>query len=86
MKIGMFTDTFYPCINGVSASSLYYAKELAKMGHHIYIFCPRYRGRKGGEDVVTDFPESLFCGVLPSPPPPIRNTQSRSRDWDSEYP
>jgi 1,2-diacylglycerol 3-alpha-glucosyltransferase len=46
MHIGIFTDTYYPVINGVSASTLYFSKELVKRGHHVSIFCPRYTGTK----------------------------------------
>ncbi|MBN2533719.1 MAG: glycosyltransferase [Spirochaetales bacterium] len=44
MHIGIFTDTYYPVINGVSASTLYFTEELVRRGHHISIFCPRYKG------------------------------------------
>ncbi|MBN2442939.1 MAG: glycosyltransferase [Spirochaetales bacterium] len=46
MHIGIFTDTYYPAINGVSASTQYFTEELARRGHHVSIFCPRYTGTK----------------------------------------
>ena len=51
MHIGIFTDTYYPAINGVSASTQYFTEELVRRGHHISIFCPRY---KGTENEVSD--------------------------------
>lgn len=38
MKVGIFTDTYYPQVNGV-ATSIYMLKEnLEKLGHEIYVF------------------------------------------------
>jgi len=38
MNIGIFTDTYFPQINGVATSSLVLKKELEKLGHKVYIF------------------------------------------------
>ena len=38
MKIGMFTDTYYPQINGVATSVLMLKENLEKQGHEVYIF------------------------------------------------
>ncbi len=38
MNIGIFTDTYYPQINGVVTSIRTLEKELSKMGHKVYIF------------------------------------------------
>jgi len=38
MNIGLFTDTYYPQINGVATSLLTLEKELTAMGHKVYIF------------------------------------------------
>jgi len=38
MNIGIFTDTYYPQINGVAVSSVMLEKELGKLGHKVYIF------------------------------------------------
>ena len=35
MKIGLFTDTFYPEINGVATSCLTLERELTKRGHEV---------------------------------------------------
>ncbi|MBP3038765.1 glycosyltransferase family 4 protein [Bacillaceae bacterium Marseille-Q3522] len=38
MNIGIFTDTYYPQISGVSTSVIILKKELELLGHHVYIF------------------------------------------------
>jgi 1,2-diacylglycerol 3-alpha-glucosyltransferase len=38
LKIGIFTDTYYPQINGVATSILMLKENLEKQGHSIYIF------------------------------------------------
>lgn len=38
MNIAIFTDTYYPEINGVATSVLTLKNELEKMGHNVYVF------------------------------------------------
>lgn len=38
MKIGLFTDTYYPQINGVATSVLMHKKFLEMLGHQVYVF------------------------------------------------
>ncbi|MGE4214907.1 MAG: glycosyltransferase family 4 protein [Anaerotignaceae bacterium] len=40
MNIGLFTDTYFPQINGVGTSTYTLAKELRSLGHNVYIFTP----------------------------------------------
>lgn len=40
MNIGIFTDTYYPQINGVVTSTTTLFEELKKKGHNVYIFTP----------------------------------------------
>lgn len=40
MKIGFFTDRYFPLVDGVSVSIDIFARELEKLGHEVYIFCP----------------------------------------------
>ena len=40
MKIGIFTDTYTPDINGVVTSVVALENELRKNGHEVYIICP----------------------------------------------
>lgn len=41
MRIGLFTDTFYPEINGVANSTNILRNELKKHGHEVYVICPK---------------------------------------------
>ncbi|MCQ4725893.1 glycosyltransferase family 4 protein [Anaerotignum faecicola] len=41
MNIGLFTDTYFPQINGVATSTFTLAKNLRAMGHNVYIFTPQ---------------------------------------------
>ena len=38
MKIGLFTDTFYPEINGVATSCLNLQRELTRRGHDVHVY------------------------------------------------
>ncbi len=40
MNIGLFTDTYFPQINGVGTSTFTLAKQLRSLGHNVYIFTP----------------------------------------------
>lgn len=42
MKIAMFTDAYYPRINGVTVSVHSYATELSKIGHEVAVVCLEY--------------------------------------------
>lgn len=42
MKIAMFTDAYYPRINGVAISVATYSKALVALGHQVCIVCPEY--------------------------------------------
>lgn len=44
MRIGLFTDTFYPEINGVATSCLTLEKELTRRGHEVHVFAPKCKG------------------------------------------
>ena len=46
MNIAFFTDSYYPRINGVSASVRSYATKLADMGHSVFIVCCEYDNSK----------------------------------------
>jgi glycosyltransferase involved in cell wall biosynthesis len=43
MRIGMFTDTYTPQINGVVTSINSFTEELQKAGHEVFIFAPRLK-------------------------------------------
>jgi glycosyltransferase involved in cell wall biosynthesis len=46
MRIAFFTDTYYPEVNGIVTSILNMTNKLARRGHRIIIFCPKYKGLK----------------------------------------
>lgn len=44
MKIGLFTDTFYPEINGVATSCLNLQRERRRRGHDVHVYAPKCKG------------------------------------------
>lgn len=44
MKIAIFTETFFPHINGVLTAVMNLAKGLADKGHKVYIVTPKFKG------------------------------------------
>ena len=52
MKIGVFTDTYYPEANGVATSVFQLKKELERRGHTVYIFTVSNPGMKEKEENV----------------------------------
>ncbi len=52
MRIGFFTDTYTPQINGVVSSIQLFAKALERQGHSVYIFAPTPRQRVDGPHVI----------------------------------
>ncbi len=45
MRLGIFSDNFYPEISGVADSILLLGRELAARGHEIFFYVPRYSRR-----------------------------------------
>jgi glycosyltransferase involved in cell wall biosynthesis len=45
MKIAMFSDNFYPELSGLADSLIVAAKELAKLGHQVDIYAPKYSSK-----------------------------------------
>ena len=53
MKIGFFTDAYFPQVNGVTTSVYETAKELRKNGHEVFIIAPKYPNYKDEDkDVI----------------------------------
>ncbi len=46
MKIAMFTDSYFPRVNGVGVSVKCFGEALAKIGHKVYVICPNYDKQK----------------------------------------
>lgn len=44
MRIAIFTDTYLPEVNGVVTSLEAHSRLLARRGHDVLVFCPRYAG------------------------------------------
>ena len=59
LKIGFFTDTYLPQVNGVVTSIESFRQELEKQGHKVYIFCPR-ANQKNEDKRVIRFPSIKF--------------------------
>lgn len=62
MKIGIFSDTFYPEINGVATSCHILHRELTAMGHEVHVFAPKC---KGWEEHASDTIHYLKSVPLP---------------------
>jgi len=56
MRIGIFSESYEPVINGVSVSILTLTSELKKLGHEIVVFAPHVKGHKDVENHTIRFP------------------------------
>ena len=59
MKIGFFTDTYTPQINGVVTSINTFKEQLEKNGHKVYIFAPTPKQKEDNEKIIR-FPSVKF--------------------------
>jgi glycogen synthase len=46
MKIGIFTDTYYPRVDGIVTALLHFKKGLEKRGHEVYVVTPKHGKEK----------------------------------------
>lgn len=60
MRIGIFTDTYLPNINGVVTVIRVMEQERRKEGHEVYIFAPAHPGRRHDPPGVYRFPSLRF--------------------------
>ncbi len=60
MRIGLFTDTYVPQINGVTTTVKWLVEELDRLGHEAYVFCPHYHRREPRDPRVIRFPAVPF--------------------------
>lgn len=60
MNIGLFTDTYYPEINGVATSVYVLKRELEKRGHNVYVFTTTTPGAPHHELNVFRVPSKPF--------------------------
>ncbi len=56
MRIGIFSESYEPVVNGVTVSILNLTRELKKLGHEIYVFAPGVRGHVDEENPTVRFP------------------------------
>ena len=59
MKIGFFTDTYTPQINGVVTSIQTFKKQLEKRGHEVYVFAPSPKQKSDTKKIIR-FPSVKF--------------------------
>lgn len=64
MNIGLFTDTYYPELNGVANSVFLLKKELEKKGHNVYVITTKSPGSPSNEKDVFRVP-SKACSFVP---------------------
>ena len=79
LRIGQFTDTFLPVVDGVGRVVLAYSETLSKMGHQVTVVAPMYdTGYQGG------FPFQLvdFKGRSV---PGLKQYRLGEAVWDSHY-
>ena len=82
LRIGLFTDTYAPQVNGVSISLQLVSEELQRRGHQVTIFAPRIPGYLDDQPGVVRLPSlkylnnpPLYVAVLGTP----RSTWSLTR-------
>ncbi|RDI65901.1 glycosyltransferase [Nocardia pseudobrasiliensis] len=46
MRIGLFTDTYHPATNGIVYAVDITRRQLRRMGHDVYVFCPKVVGEE----------------------------------------
>lgn len=65
MKIGQFTDTFLPVVDGVGRVAYNYAEQIAQKGHECYVIAPMcdtgFRGKYPFE--IVDYAAKSFPGL-----------------------
>ncbi len=88
MKIGIFSDNFYPELSGISDSIISLSKELVKLDHEINFYAPRY-SKENYEIAHRPYEElklSEHINIirLPSIPFPAPTKQGRVAFFNSE--
>ena len=86
MKIGLFSDTFYPEINGVATSVLTLHRELTRRGHEVHVFAPKCRGWENYQQDTVHYIASAPLLVLKDRnvafPGPLTNWEATRLDFD----
>ena len=63
MNIGLFTDTYYPELNGVANSVFLLKKELEKKGHNVYVITTKTPGAPANEKGVFRVPSKAWSAI-----------------------
>ena len=82
LRIGIFTDTYSPQVNGVSISLQLLVHGLREAGHEVTVFAPRFPGYKDEEEKVYRIPSLKYLNKPPiyvAVPGTPRTTWSLSR-------
>ena len=82
LRIGLFTDTYAPQINGVSISLQLVSEGLQRRGHQVTIFAPKFPGYKDDQPGVVRLPSLKYLNDPPiyvAVPGTPRSTWSLSR-------
>ncbi|MHB9037523.1 MAG: glycosyltransferase family 4 protein [Armatimonadota bacterium] len=58
MRIGIFSESYEPIINGVSVSVCTLRDELTRRGHDVFVFAPAFNGHRDESDNVFRFPST----------------------------
>lgn len=86
MKIGLFSDTFYPEINGVATSVLMLHRELTRRGHEVHVFAPKCRGWENHQQDTVHYIASAPLLVLKDRniafPGPLTHWEATRLDFD----
>lgn len=67
MRVGIFSESYAPVVNGVTVSILTLTRELKKMGHEVTVFAPKYPGHTDVENECIRFPSIRPPGVADYP-------------------
>ncbi|MCR4885480.1 MAG: glycosyltransferase [Clostridiales bacterium] len=79
LRIGQFTDTFLPVVDGVGRVALAYSETLCRMGHQVTVVSPMYdTGYRGG------FPFELVDFQARSVPG-MKQYRTGEAPWDAHY-
>ena len=79
LRIGQFTDTFLPIVDGVGRVALAYSETLCKMGHQVTVVTPMYdTGFRGGYPFeIVDFTARELPGM--------KQYRTGEAPWDPHY-
>jgi glycosyltransferase involved in cell wall biosynthesis len=86
LKIALVTDTYFPRVNGVAASTQIFAQEFKKLGHDVHIYAPAFPGYVDSDNTIHRFP-SLYLFFDPEDrlPLPWRDKKLIQQLKDHKY-